>query len=75
MSATLICGKERLEFTDHEWELLKKFIIRDQIEFWETIAAEVDGGLLPIELASPNLNLIDRNVLFSLKTKLSKVIY
>jgi len=73
MSAMLIVGNERIEFNEFEWELLKKYIIKDTIEFWDSVSQEVDGGLLPMELSGIS-EMIDRNVLFSLKTKLFKIL-
>jgi hypothetical protein len=69
MSASLLVNNKRIDFTEFEWQLLKKQIIKDTLLFWEEVAADVDGGLLPPELALDN-EMIDRNVLFTLKTKL-----
>jgi len=74
MNATLTVGKDRIDLTDFEWELLKKFIIKDTLDFWEGVTQEVDGGLLPPELSGSS-ELIDRNILFSLKQKLIKVLW
>jgi hypothetical protein len=71
MTASVIIGKDRIDLTDYEWELLKKYIIKDTFDFWEGVTQEVDGGLLPPELSGIS-DVIDRNVLYSLKNKIYK---
>lgn len=73
MSAMIISGKERVELSDFEWDLLRKYIIKDTLVFWDSVSEDVDGGLLPSELSGIS-ELIDRNVLYSLKSKLSKIL-
>ncbi|HQM96657.1 MAG TPA: hypothetical protein PK705_06600 [Clostridia bacterium] len=74
MTASMTIGKETINFTEYEWTLLRDYIIRDTLEFWDSIAKDVDGGLLPMELAGTS-EMIDRNILYALKSKLAKVIY
>lgn len=71
MDAALLVGNKRIELTEDEWNLLRKYIIRDTINFWETTSREIDGGLIPPELA-PDHEMINRMVLYSLKSKLSE---
>jgi len=63
----------KIEFSEAEWELLRKHIITDTLNFWETVSKDIDDGILPMELAFGEKQ-IDREVLASLKNKLNIIL-
>jgi len=71
MPATIRTDLSKIELTESEWDLLRNYIIRDTIKFWEDVAKDIDGGLIPAELA-PDHEMIDRVTLYNLKSKISK---
>ena len=72
MSAIIEAKGNKVTLTDEEYRLLSDEIIRDTINFWDSVARDVEAGMLPPEL-SGNVQSIDRKVLNSLRSKLMKV--
>ncbi|RPH40351.1 MAG: hypothetical protein EHM87_22375 [Burkholderiales bacterium] len=72
MSGSIIYKNKRIDFSVDEWQLFTKYIIKDTLTFWDAIAEDVDGGLLPPEIAGQH-EAIDRNTLYSLKIKLRDI--
>ena len=70
----IIQGTTDITLTPAEWNLLRDKIIKDTLTFWDSIAQDVEGGILPLELASKDGEIIDRGILINLRNKLSRIL-
>ena len=70
----IIQGSTDITLSPDEWVILRDKIINDTLAFWDSVSKDVDGGILPMELASSDGKILDRDNLMNLRNKLKKIL-